>query len=115
SFRKLQQMRKAGFRRQVDYAARLKGVRRRRAEPAGRARLKLLLRLRKPPVGVAQEQQAEDRPRILRRLQPRIRPQLVRDAPKPPLNVAVARSHPALRRIQSRVVDSPGQRKSRSE
>ena len=99
--RQLQEMGEARLRREINYAARLERVGRRCPEPAPRPRLKLLLGLGEPPVGIAEEQKPEHGPGIFRRLQPRIGAQLVGDGPQPPLDVPVLRSHPVLQRISS--------------
>ncbi len=114
AFRQFEKMRETSLGRQVDDAARLEGVRRRRAEAASRSRLKRLLRLREPPVCIAQEEKPEHGPGIFRGLQPRVRAQLIGDGPKPPLDVPVFRCHPALR-IQLSTVDSGKDAKSSGE
>ena len=67
--------------------------------PPSRTRfLQLSIHGRKLMVGVPEEDQSKDRDRIFRRLEIRVRPEMIRTRPQPPLDLAIIIRH----RIQAR-------------
>jgi hypothetical protein len=91
-----QQMREARLLGHIDHALGLIVVLRDLATAPGDAAFKSLLRLREAGIGVAQEQQAEDRLAVLRSLELGVGPQLVRGIPQALLQIGDVRGQIGL-------------------